>query len=167
MLWILLGIWCRIFIVNYNPKTQKFAFNNISHIHCFLLPPWITMDDISTGIATHWRCFSSSSSLKMEDSVCHHDKFGYCKFKDQSKLCKNKHPKIMKGSIDKSCRFGRGCAYLHPDHSGEGNRTITDNTKAELDNLRKATKEWTHQLKATAQHPTAKMFTLETKLTHY
>ena len=55
----------------------------------------------------------------MGDSICHHEKFGYCKFKDQIKFFKNKHQTSCKRFLIKiSCRFGSSCAYVHLDHSG-------------------------------------------------
>ena len=80
--------------------------------------------------------------LKMEDSVCHHDKFGYCKFNDQIKFCKNKQPKSCRRfQIDRSFRLESICANLHPDHSREGNKTTTNDIKVELENPEKATKK--------------------------
>ena len=103
----------------------------------------------------------------MKDSVCHHDKLGYCKLKYQIKFCKNKHPKNLKRiQIDIFCRFGNSCAYLHLDQSGQGNNKITNEIKVEVENLENATKEGIPQLKATVQHLSEKMLSLENKLAH-
>ena len=80
--------------------------------------------------------------MKMEDSFCHHEKFGYCKLKNQIKLVKNKHQTSCKRfEIDVYCRFGSSCAYLHTDNSGCGNKQITNEIKVEVENLENLTKE--------------------------
>ena len=86
----------------------------------------------------------------MEDSVYHHDKFRYCKLKDQIKLCKNKHPESCKRfQID--CRYGSSVAYLYLDHSWYGNKKINNEIKVEVENLENATNEGITQLKATVE----------------
>ena len=66
---------------------------------------------------------------------------------------KENHSKTRKRfHLDKSCRFGRSCAYLHPDHYEKGNKKITKEIKEELENLEKTTKEEIDQLKITAKH---------------
>ena len=88
----------------------------------------------------------------------------YC---DQIKFCKEQHPKSCRRfQIDKSCKFGISCAYLHPDYSEEGNKKITNKIIVNLENLEKATKEGMDQLKASAQQLSEKILTLEAKLAH-
>ena len=50
-------------------------------------------------------------------------------------------------------------------HLEEGNKNITNDIKESQTNLEKATKEGINQLKATAQHISENILTLETKLT--
>ena len=63
--------------------------------------------------------------------ISNHFRFGYCKNKEncvkkhmadkcknistcKSKVCIKRHPKICKRfSVEKFCKFGPGCAYLH------------------------------------------------------
>ena len=52
------------------------------------------------------------------------------------------------------------CAYLHHDHAREGNKKTTNDIKVELENPEKATKEGIHQLKATVQHISENILTL-------
>ena len=67
----------------------------------------------------------------MEGIICSHHMYGYCKFKERcekqhvkgeckylsackSKTCKKRHPKVCKRySLEKYCKFGTDCAYLH------------------------------------------------------
>ena len=68
----------------------------------------------------------------MEDQICQHHKFGYCKFQKQCqkkhlegqcealgackeiKTCNKRHPKACKRFIhDTLCKFGLDCAYAH------------------------------------------------------
>ena len=67
----------------------------------------------------------------MEKQVCTHFKYGYCKFKEhcerehvtgeckalfacKSKVCNKRHPRVCKRfSLEKFCKFGSDCAYLH------------------------------------------------------
>ena len=74
----------------------------------------------------------------MEDSVCHHEKFEYFKFK----CFENKHQKSYKRfQIDISCRFGSSCAYFHIDNSGKGNKQITNEIEIDVENLENVTKD--------------------------
>ena len=69
---------------------------------------------------------------KTGESVCKYNKYGYCKFQEKCKrlhikeTCENnasctniqnylkRHPKVCKlYDLDKSCRFGSDCSYLH------------------------------------------------------
>ena len=67
----------------------------------------------------------------MEREVCHHDKFGYCRYKkeckkihfteeckqsedcENSKTCPKRHPKKCKRYAVGNCRFLSDCAYEH------------------------------------------------------
>ena len=55
---------------------------------------------------------------------------------------------------------------MHLDHSGQGNKKITNEKKIKVDNLEDFTKEGIHQLKAFVQHLSEIILTLETKLAH-
>ena len=82
-------------------------------------------------------------------------------------MFKNKHQKSCKRiQIEISFRFGSSCANLHLDTSKKGNKQITNKIKVDVENHENATKEGFCQLKATVQHPSEKMLTLETKLDH-
>ena len=71
------------------------------------------------------------------------------------------HPKSCRRfQIDRSCRLGSSCAYFYPDHSREGNKKTNNDVRVELESPEKATKEGIHQLKATIQHLSAKILTL-------
>ena len=67
----------------------------------------------------------------MDGQVCTHFKYGVCKFKEhcekqhvegecedlfacKAKVCNKRHPKVCKRfSLEKFCKFGSDCAYLH------------------------------------------------------
>ena len=68
--------------------------------------------------------------------------------------------------IDKCCRFGSSCAYMHPDRSRKGNKKIGKEMKVELEDIEKATKKVIDQLKTIAQYISENMLTLETELAH-
>ena len=55
---------------------------------------------------------------------------------------------------------------MHIDNFGKGNKQITNEIKEEVENLEIVTKEGIYQIKATVQHLSEKMLTLETKLAH-
>ena len=61
--------------------------------------------------------------------------------------------------------LGSSCAYLHNDHSEEGNKKITNEIKVGLDNL-KANKEGIEQFKLLHNIYQKRIITLETKLAH-
>ena len=58
--------------------------------------------------------------------------------------------------------FESSCAYLHPDHSEERNKKITNKIKVEIENLEKARNKGINQLKAITEHQSEKILTLET-----
>jgi hypothetical protein len=83
----------------------------------------------------------------MEGPVCHHHKFGYCKFKQQClkehvknecedlsscreiKFCRKRHPKICRRfSIENFCKFGEQCSYVHlsKDHKTVSKEVFDD-----------------------------------------
>ena len=83
----------------------------------------------------------------MEDSVCHHDKFGYCQRVEKSSLTrKNTHTNCRRFTIDKSCRCGCSCYHLQPDNFGERNKKILSEIKVKQENLENSTKEVIGQL---------------------
>ena len=53
----------------------------------------------------------------MDSKVCSNFKYGFCKFKEhykKAKVCNKRHPKVCKRvSLEKFCKFGSDCAYLH------------------------------------------------------
>ena len=135
------------------------------------------------------KLFLFQKYLKRKDLVCHYDKFGYCNFKDhckkrtrvisdtillvlKSNSARINTPKLVElTNLDCGttiCRkfqtykvwfFGISSAYLHPDHSTEGNKNISNEIKCELTSLEKATK-------ATAQHISENVLTFGTKQAH-
>ena len=69
----------------------------------------------------------------MEGEDCHHDKFGFCKFREECKrkhfneeckdlnkckdiqTCRKRHPKYCIKYASGKCRFQNDCAYKHQD----------------------------------------------------
>ena len=98
----------------------------------------------------------------MEDEVCMHSKFGFCKFKQQRKkkhyseicqdfkacqnieTCPKRHPKrCRKNILENVCNFGSDCAYRHEI----SNDTIKYNeTGAKIDRLEKIVIEMASKL---------------------
>ena len=96
--------------------------------------------------------------------MCHHHKFGFCKFKQQClkehvetecealsackeiKSCRKRHPKTCRRfSLENFCQFGERCSYVHVarDHNKVAfNKIVEDmnNIKAELDLLKNTVK---------------------------
>ena len=94
----------------------------------------------------------------MEGQICNHFKYGYCKFKEacqkvhvtgeckklsscKDKYCNTRHPKICKRfSLEKFCKFGEDCAYLHlqdlvPQGETE-NEKCSQDTKSSLNEVK-------------------------------
>ena len=106
----------------------------------------------------YWRANS------MDNSICQHHKFGFCKFREQctkehvkekckhSSACKNlkncnkRHQRVCKRFVlERFCKFGDGCAYLldaGPNTKEAYNKLVEDlkNIKAEVDLLKRTVK---------------------------
>lgn len=104
----------------------------------------------------------------MVSQICHHHKFGYCRFKEQCekehvkeecqalsackevRSCNKRHPKTCKRLVlERFCKFGDECAYLHltRDNSKEVYTEVIEevkNLKAEVDLLKKTVKSLSH-----------------------
>ena len=89
----------------------------------------------------------------MYDQICSHYMFGYCKYKEscvkqhvkgeckklaacKSKVCLKRHPKVCKRfAVEKFCKYGPGCAYLHrldPSAGVQKNKDIENDLKIKL-----------------------------------
>ena len=119
----------------------------------------------------------------MEGKVCHHDKHGYCKFKEHCrkehysetcknrgsceniKVCNKRHPtSCRRFQINKFCPFGSTCAYFHSELSEEVNDKSTNEVKRKLTNLENIMSSELAQLKVTVKLLSNKIKVLETKL---
>ena len=105
-----------------------------------------------------------ATDCRMVSQICHHHKFGYCRFKEQCekehvkeecqalsackevRSCNKRHPKTCKRFVfERFCKFGDECAYLHltRDNSKEVYTEVIEdvkNLKAEVDLLKKTVK---------------------------
>ena len=86
--------------------------------------------------------------MKMEDEICSCSKYGFCKFKESCrrhhfkedcdkggncenpKSCQKRHPRVCKRlNMDNFCKFGKGCAYFHPNRKEK----VLDNIALKLE----------------------------------
>ena len=98
----------------------------------------------------------------MEEEVCNHQKFGFCKFKEQCKKkhlketckdlsscadpkgCNKRHPRGCKGyALEGFCRFGDGCWYHHKEVST--NKDISE-VKKKVEELEKVINKMAEQI---------------------
>lgn len=100
----------------------------------------------------------------MDNSICQHHKFGFCKFREQCskvhvkekcknlsackdlKSCNKRHQRVCKRFVlERFCKFGNECAYLHDNtlNTKEGYEEMVEelkNIKAEVDLLKRTVK---------------------------
>ena len=102
----------------------------------------------------------------MEDQICNHYKYGFCKFQDhcqkkhvegecnalstcKSKVCQMRHPKVCKRlALEKFCKFGDECAYSHRiDKSDEAQKQLSARNEFEIKLLKDEVKDLKLEIK--------------------
>ena len=96
-------------------------------------------------------CILPKKTINMEEQICQHSKFGFCKYKKEFKrkhfseefkdlaMCKNmkmcmkRHPKGCKRYSEGQCRFETECAYKHQDEAINRKQVNLNNKVLELE----------------------------------